>query len=355
MKFGVLPVSLLALVALCVPAAAFPHLSSFQEPEDEWNKEQTPLPLPPPRPLVIWHGLGDQYMSSGMVEFVELIKDMHPGIFVYSVRISDEPSSDQRAGWFGNVNEQLEQVATEISELPELSKGFDAIGFSQAGQFLRAYAQRYNNAGPPIKNLMTFGSQHMGISDLPGCKPTDFMCRAAKAATRNGVYTAWAQRNLVQAQYYRDPANYATYLNHSLFLADINNEVDVESRRERNTTYAKNLGTLENFVMVLFNEDKTVIPKESSWFGSYSIPTEEDDGPPAIVHMKQQPLYKEDWIGLRKLDEEDKVFLIVCQGQHMQISDECWRPIVKRWAGSVDIEQSSTRTPEIPALLLQDR
>ena len=38
-------------------------------------------------------------MSSGMLQFIELIKDMHPGIFVYSVRISDEPSSDQRAGW----------------------------------------------------------------------------------------------------------------------------------------------------------------------------------------------------------------------------------------------------------------
>jgi hypothetical protein len=42
---------------------------------------------------------GDQYASSGMVKFIELTKDMHPGIFVYSVRISDEPDSDQRAGW----------------------------------------------------------------------------------------------------------------------------------------------------------------------------------------------------------------------------------------------------------------
>jgi hypothetical protein len=38
-------------------------------------------------------------MSPGMLNFIELIKSMHEGIFVYAVRISDEPNSDQRAGW----------------------------------------------------------------------------------------------------------------------------------------------------------------------------------------------------------------------------------------------------------------
>lgn len=38
-------------------------------------------------------------MSTGMVEFMELIKEMHEGIFIYSVRISDDPSADQKAGW----------------------------------------------------------------------------------------------------------------------------------------------------------------------------------------------------------------------------------------------------------------
>lgn len=51
MRLIALPAALLALVALCVPAAAFPH------PEPDY-RQQEPLPLPPPRPLVIWHGLG---------------------------------------------------------------------------------------------------------------------------------------------------------------------------------------------------------------------------------------------------------------------------------------------------------
>ena len=56
--------------------------------------------------------------------------------------------------------------------------------------------ERYNN--PPINNLLTFGSQHMGISDLPLCRPTDLMCQLARRAARVGVYTNYAQNNLVQ-------------------------------------------------------------------------------------------------------------------------------------------------------------
>jgi hypothetical protein len=67
------------------------------------------------------------------------------------------------------------------------------------GQFLRAYIERHND--PPIRNLITFGSQHMGISDLPACKPYDLLCILARNAVRAGVYNEWAQHNLVQVTY----------------------------------------------------------------------------------------------------------------------------------------------------------
>jgi palmitoyl-protein thioesterase len=171
----------------------------------------------------------------------------------------------------------------------------------------------------------------------------------------------------MQAQYFRDHKHYAAYLRASTFLADINNEIpedtdDDEEPRSRNSTYATNFASLDNFVMVLFDQDKTVVPKESSWFGSYKIPTDDDEDSEdrEIVHMKHQPLYKEDWIGLRKLDEEDKVFPIICEGEHMQIVEECWKPIIKRWVGQVDVKMTTERriannakTLDIP-LLIQD-
>lgn len=114
---------------------------------------------------------------------------------------------------YGNVNEQIELVANQIAAIPELKSGFDAIGLSQGqyirrfwflllynvcpgGQFLRAYVERYNV--PPVHNLITFGSQHMGISDIPLCRPYDFLCQIARRAAKGAVYGKWAQENLVQ-------------------------------------------------------------------------------------------------------------------------------------------------------------
>lgn len=55
------------------------------------------------RPLVVWHGLGDTYASSGMVQFESEVKKMHPGIFVHSVYIDQDANTDQRAGFVSDV------------------------------------------------------------------------------------------------------------------------------------------------------------------------------------------------------------------------------------------------------------
>ncbi|GBE81325.1 alpha/beta-hydrolase [Sparassis crispa] len=279
-----------------------------------------------PRPLVIWHGLGDSYASAGMLEFISLIRDMHKGIYVHSVYLDKDLEQDQRAGWFGNVNEQVEKVSEQLADVPELQGGFDAIGFSQGGQFVRAYVERYNS--PLVHNLITFGSQHMGISDIPLCRPLDIACQLARRAARGGVYTEWAQSNLVQAQYYRDPVQLERYLSSNHFLASINNEVPDTA----NSTYSDNLLSLHKLVLVVFSADKTVVPKESSWFGSYA-PQDDDLSEKTILPMRLQPLYVEDWIGLRTLDERGDVLLETCEGEHMQLSTGCWKPFVQKYVG----------------------
>lgn len=125
-------------------------------------------------------------------------------------------------------------------------------------------------------------------------------------------------------------------------------------RVARNATYGRNLQSLENLVLVLFAKDKTVVPKESSWFGSEAIPDETwhvtyEDGdkeqialarlhwpstdPDTIVPMRLQPLYTEDWIGLRALDERGAVHLESCPGEHMELQRSCWEWIVRKFCG----------------------
>lgn len=206
-----------------------------------------------PRPLVLWHGLGpscevdwywlcyilimgtylgDSHSSPGMLEFASMIKGVHPGIFVHSVYIEEDLSADRRAGFvrykyqyiiwlflihahpsqYGNVNEQIAKVAEQIASIEELRDGFDAMGLSQGmymyfipallnglllgGQFLRAYVERFNT--PRVHNLITFGSQHLGVSEASECRPTDFLCLVARRAIKGNVYSKWAQNNLIQ-------------------------------------------------------------------------------------------------------------------------------------------------------------
>lgn len=49
-------------------------------------------------------------------------------------------------------------------------------------------------------------------------------------------------------------------MEYSGFLADLNNE----RFAEKNQTYSSNLATLERFVMVMFDNDDLVVPKESA-------------------------------------------------------------------------------------------
>ncbi len=221
---------------------------------------------------------------------------------------------------------------------------------ASGGQFLRAYVERHND--PPIRNLITFGSQHMGIADIPACKPFDLLCQIARNAARAGVYNEWVQQNLVQvcsptlplvqlnthtpfslfaqAQYYRDHAQLPTYLAANHFLTSINNEVPAT----RNATYAKRLARLDALVLVLFARDLTVVPKESAWFGSYAPSDSRDGREETLVPMREQSLYTEDWIGLRALDKRGRVVLASCDSEHMQIPAECWKPLVEKYVGS---------------------
>ncbi|CAE6370030.1 unnamed protein product [Rhizoctonia solani] len=342
---------LVALTPLCKALSVSKHLSRIELDSYHGDlRSQVQQPTSKPHPLVLWHGLGDSAHSEGISEFAELIKEVHPGIFVHSISLSDDQSADQKAGWFGEANAQVDIVAAQLSTIPQLKNGFDAIGFSQGGQFLRAYVERYNN--PPVRSLLTFGSQHMGISDLPGCRAGDFLCWLARNTALRGMYTNYAQTHLIQAQYFRDPRNahdLQSYLTVNTFLADINAEIPDADEN----LYKKNLASLDALVLVLFSEDKTVVPKESGWFGSYkpvnlSEPDAMDDE--VIVPIRQQPIYKDDRIGLRTLDQAGKIHFTTCEGAHMRISDDCWKPLVLEFCGD---RRGGKRDERIPELLIQ--
>ncbi|KAI6003108.1 palmitoyl-protein thioesterase [Pisolithus albus] len=291
------------------------------------------------RPLLISHGLGDTYASCGIIQFESEVKKPHPGFFVHSVYMNRDVEEDKCATFYGNVNAQ-------IGSLP--SSRFDAIGFSQGSQFLRGYVERYND--PPIYNLITFDSQHMGISDILPCRSFGFLCEVARRAAKAGAYTEWGRRNIYHgnsvsfffflAQYFRDPNHLGLYMTFNSFLGDINNELMLPAAR--NVAYANNLASLENLILVLFAQDKTAIPKQKKVLEFDASSTQPNDqrplgkpqrrAPRTIVPTKLQPLYVEDYIGLRSLDDRGIITLQTSPGEHVHLTG-CWEDLVRKWAG----------------------
>jgi palmitoyl-protein thioesterase len=317
-----LPLTLLSLTSVCLA-------SPIPETDD------TPLPV------LIWHGLGDNYAADGINDVAELIQNVYEGTFVYPIRVADEPSSDRSGSFLGNTTEQIQKVCDDIAAHPILSTApaIDALGFSQGGVFLRAYTQRCNK--PPIRSLVTFGSPHNGISDYQACGGTDWLCKGAMALLHSNTWSDFVQSRLVPAQYYRDldpETGLASdeYLEHSNLLADLNNE-----RAVKNKTYADNIAKLEKFVMFEFADDTTVIPKESEWFA------EVNETSVKVTPLKDRPIYKQDWIGLKKLDEKGGLVFKTAPGGHMQLSEEVLTATFKEYFGP------ETKSKKSPALLAQ--
>ncbi|KAI9651211.1 hypothetical protein NHQ30_001249 [Ciborinia camelliae] len=308
------------------------------------DEDDTPLPL------IIWHGLGDNYKAEGLAQIGELAAAIHPGTFVYNIHIDDDASADRTATFFGNLTRahishsptssiltllqvQIEKVCEDLASHPILSTApaVDAIGFSQGGQFLRGYISRCN--APPIRSLLTFGSQHNGISSFQACSPVDLLCRGAQTLLRSNTWSSFVQSRLVPAQYFRDPENLDSYLEYSNFLADINNE-----RILKNQTYKSNMEKLERFVMYIFEDDTTVIPKESGWWAEVNG-TE-------ITPLKERAIYKEDWVGLKTLDEAGKLVFETTPGGHMTLGEEMLAKAFKEYFGPMGKKFSEKKDEE---------
>jgi len=261
------------------------------------------------RPVVLWHGLGDSgFDDRSMGHVAEIIREKLPGIYVKLITFGDSESQDRQASYFGDVNQQLSEVCAMLEKDAELVHGFNAIGFSQGGAFMRGYVERCNS--PRVYNLITFGSPHGGAAEAPNCdENNDLWCDIVRSIIRRNVYGEWAQTHVIPAQYFKDPEDLPTYVEQSAYLADINNE-----REFKNVSYAEGIRSLNFFVLIKFTEDTTLIPSNSAWFEFY-----DNNDRNVTLPLRQQPIYVEDWIGLKTLDSLGRLFLKTCIGKHMHI------------------------------------
>ena len=168
--------------------------------------------------------------------------------------------------------------------------------------------------------MKTFLSIHgvlMGVNGLPDCPLTSGLCRLlASVISHVGVYSSFVQDRLAQANYFRDAANLEAYRASCHFLPFINNEI--QGPGNQNSIHKSNFESLQKLVLVMAQNDSMVHPKESEHFGYFK-----DGSRTELVAMRDAPWYKEDWFGLKSLDEAKKIEFHSTPGNHLRFKKDC--------------------------------
>lgn len=169
--------------------------------------------------------------------------------------------------------------------------------------------------GHKVNHFLSIAGPQAGIMKTPQCF-TGLWCKFHNWFSDHTVFLSYMQSHLAPAGYWRDVASEAyfeEYLQKSTFLAPINNE----RQHEKSAQYKERFSGLNRLELVRFQNDSVIYPNESVWFGVINVgPTE------VVTKMHDTVVYKQNTIGLKELEEADKIYYRLVPGKdHIQFDD----------------------------------
>ncbi|KAJ4912510.1 alpha/beta-Hydrolases superfamily protein [Raphanus sativus] len=212
-------------------------------------------------PFILLHGIRDQCSNGGIISFTQLLSNL-----------SNSPGSCLEIG-----NGEQDSVSMPLMQQASIACG-------------------------KVKQM-----KELSQADIPKC--TSPVCQLL----RTDVYSDYVQDHIAPSGYIKLPNEMSKYLEHSKYLPKLNNE----RPNQRNSIYKERFTSLHKLVLVMFQGDRVVIPKESCWFGYYP-----DGATTPLLPPQQTKLYTEDWIGLKTLDAAGKVKFVNVPGEHLQMAHD---------------------------------
>jgi len=259
-------------------------------------------------PIAVFHRLGDLCLDPGMKHFA---KELGNGTNSYSKCIE---SGAVTSSFLHTFTRQSEQACEKVKADPNFQGDFYVVGLSQGSLIARYIAEKCDVAGS-VKKVLSIGGPNMGVDSVPGCMSDEGISGKVNNIARKFVYMNIVQNHIGPADYFRDTHHYNRYLRKSSYLADLNNE-----GAEKDASIYDRFSSMDGAMFVMFTQDTTVIPKESEWF--YSNEWNKDTKSYDMTHRTDTDFYKEDYIGLRALEEAGKASYVEIDGMHLQFSND---------------------------------
>lgn len=247
-------------------------------------------------PVVLIHGISANKDTLNHVK--DLVEANIPGVYVRNLEIGD----GKHHSWAWTLNKQVDFVCDELSKDPLLKDGFNLWAVSQGGLISRGYIERCNN--PPVYNFVSWLAPQAGVYGVPEVTPdclqylhNSSFCHFLESIMDTFCYQSWVQGIASFPGYWVDPFKLDTYVQKSVYLADIDN-----LRPQKNETYRRNMLGLHRLLLVHSTKDKVIYPHESTMWATFAPKSRN-----VIRPLQETEMYQKDWIGLRTLAESGRL------------------------------------------------